>query len=63
MVCAVASSPMRAVKSSLVEIFFNHFPNPKIEIKKNTQTPTGIMISTKISPIRAVKSSLVEGSL
>ncbi|CAC9499024.1 hypothetical protein [uncultured Gammaproteobacteria bacterium] len=22
-------------------------PNPKIEIKKNTQTPTGIMISTK----------------
>jgi hypothetical protein len=49
MVCVVASSPMRAVRSSLVEItpplnlfqaraVLNHlwlfYPNPKIEIKK-----------------------------
>jgi hypothetical protein len=40
MVCAVASSPMRAVRSSLVENnkFFHNIPNPKIEIKK-TQKP------------------------
>ena len=32
---------------SFITTFLIIYPNPKIEIKKNTQTPTGIMISTK----------------